>query len=457
MQRLFYFLLVCTVVIFAGFTAPMDEVLAGTVRIETFSESGSLKGRGSGFFISDQGLIVTNHHVMEGAASAIIYLSGGREFRQVIVEDFDEHKDLVLLRVEGIGLPALSLGKSTESKTGDKVWVLGNTLGEYGNSVSQGVISGIRHNDAGFKYLQFTAAISPGNSGGPVLNENYEVVGVAAVTRTDGQNVNFAIPVNYVLGMVENRRGLNLAQYREMSGKGSVHLVRRDRNENLVHPDIDLARRVVIVPFNAHTESGATGRNEMFVALALKLKEMFPSENLVVVEGSLVQEAISEQGRDVFDTYVRQIEPAEIKQLAVRLRANTVIYGTINNFSREFKTEFVPFVGFVSGWQTRYNVDVSLYKLDRDKTVFQSNLRKAQGDIPVDRAAIDISATFYSRLKKEFESFSATNLYGDKPLLLKSSGNDFRLLPQTDSTPNAARKSSRKAEMLERLRKLSGS
>ncbi|MBW7877630.1 MAG: serine protease, partial [Candidatus Cloacimonetes bacterium] len=216
MQRLFYLLLVSAVIVFSGFTATLDEVLAGTVRIETFSESGSLKGRGSGFLISDQGLIVTNHHVMEGAASAIVHLSGGREFRQVIVEDFDEHKDLVLLRVEGIGLPTLSLGKSTESKTGDKIWVLGNTLGEYGNSVSQGVISGVRHNDAGFKYLQFTAAISPGNSGGPVLNENYEVVGVATATRTDGQNVNFAIPVNYVLGMVENRRGLTLAQYREM-------------------------------------------------------------------------------------------------------------------------------------------------------------------------------------------------------------------------------------------------
>ncbi|MBW7877659.1 MAG: hypothetical protein H3C47_16915, partial [Candidatus Cloacimonetes bacterium] len=222
-------------------------------------------------------------------------------------------------------------------------------------------------------------------------------------------------------------------------------------------PDIDLAKRVVIVPFNAHTESGATGRNEMFVALALKIKEIFPSENLVVVDGSLVQEAISEQGKDAFDTYVRQIEPEEIKQLAIRLRANSVIYGTINNFTREFTTEFVPFVGFVSGWQTRYNVDVALYKLDRDKTVFQSKLRKAQGDIPIDRAAIDISGTFYSRLKNEFETFSATNLYGGKPLLLKSSGTDFRLLPQTESIQNATKEPSRRNQLLEKLKKLSGS
>jgi hypothetical protein len=118
------------------------------------------------------------------------------------VVGIDEKRDLILLKVSGIKSQTLTLGDDTKMAAGDTVYAVGNPEGLEG-TFSQGIISGIRQieND---KLLQITAPISPGSSGGPVLNSSGEVVGVAVSTYREGQNLNFAVPVSYLQSLLTN-------------------------------------------------------------------------------------------------------------------------------------------------------------------------------------------------------------------------------------------------------------
>jgi hypothetical protein len=108
----------------------------------------------------------------------------------------DSTRDLALLSISGAKAPALALGDSNEVAVGDEVYVIGNPRGLEG-TFSQGIISGIRQIGSE-SLLQVTAPISPGSSGGPVLNSSGKVIGVAALTFRGGQNLNFAIPISYL-------------------------------------------------------------------------------------------------------------------------------------------------------------------------------------------------------------------------------------------------------------------
>ena len=116
--------------------------------------------------------------------------------------DSDKEYDLAVIKVGGIDAPALPLGDSDTVRIGDKVYVAGNPQGLEG-SFSDGIISAIRHSSTADKFFQMTAPISQGSSGGPVFNERGEVIGVSFATFRNGQNLNFAIPVNYLKPMIE--------------------------------------------------------------------------------------------------------------------------------------------------------------------------------------------------------------------------------------------------------------
>jgi len=150
---------------------------------------------GSGFFIS-KGIIATNAHVIEGASSATAKLVGDAHTLQILgTLALDRNADLVLLKVDS-SAPALILGPSTSPAVGDNVYVVGNPLGLEG-TFSAGMISGVRHIDED-SILQMTAPISPGSSGGPVMDSSGVVIGIAEATFTDGQNLNFAVPAFYL-------------------------------------------------------------------------------------------------------------------------------------------------------------------------------------------------------------------------------------------------------------------
>ena len=174
-----------------------EKALAATVYLEMQDSTGETLSIGSGFFVR-QDLIVTNYHVIEGAARGTVKLVGKHTIYTIEgVTAKSTYDDLVILKVSVPGIKPLPLVKNSDSvKIGAQVYVAGNPKGLEG-TFSDGIISSKRGGHANQR-LQMTAPISPGSSGGPVLNTRGEVIGVSFMTIEGGQNLNFAIPSNYI-------------------------------------------------------------------------------------------------------------------------------------------------------------------------------------------------------------------------------------------------------------------
>ncbi len=171
-------------------------------------------GGGSGFFVSSDGLIVTNKHVVE-ATDAIytVFTNDGKRHEAKVVAR-DPVLDIALIKIEGNNFPYLSLGNSDSLLAGQTVIVIGNALGEFKNTVSVGVVSGLsRSVTAGSSFgkaelldhvIQTDAAINPGNSGGPLLDLSGRVIGVNVAVVQGSQGVGFALPINSIKGAIES-------------------------------------------------------------------------------------------------------------------------------------------------------------------------------------------------------------------------------------------------------------
>jgi S1-C subfamily serine protease len=154
---------------------------------------------GSGFVIGDN-LIVTNRHVIAGASSGYGRLVGTNlKYEIAGTVAVDAAHDLAILSLRGLEARPLAIGDSNQIAVGDEVYAVGNPEGLEG-TFSQGIVSGIRHVDSD-TILQITAPISPGSSGGPILNSNGQVIGIAVATVKDGQNLNLAIPSSYLTAL----------------------------------------------------------------------------------------------------------------------------------------------------------------------------------------------------------------------------------------------------------------
>jgi S1-C subfamily serine protease len=160
---------------------------------------------GSGFLVSSDGLILTNKHVVDIDADFTVILSDGRKFPAKVLAK-DPVKDLAVLKITASSLPTLVLGNSDSIRIGQTVIAIGNALGQFSNTVSKGVVSGLSRSivAAGAlgeperldEVIQTDAAINPGNSGGPLLNLKGEVIGVNTAIVSGAQNIGFAIPIN---------------------------------------------------------------------------------------------------------------------------------------------------------------------------------------------------------------------------------------------------------------------
>ena len=162
------------------------------VLIVISNSAGQETALGSGFLVSADGEIATNYHVIKDAHSAIVKLSNGAFFPVSAVLASDRAKDLAIIKVKGKNLPFLSLAESDKLHVGDRVVAIGSPLGLEG-TVSDGIVSALR-NDGDKKWIQTTAPVSHGNSGGPLLNMSNRVVGVITWGVQSGQNLNFAAP-----------------------------------------------------------------------------------------------------------------------------------------------------------------------------------------------------------------------------------------------------------------------
>jgi len=164
---------------------------------------------GSGFLISGDGYVLTNHHVVDGADKVTVRLSDRREFKAKVVGS-DEQSDVALLKIEASGLPALHLGDSNQLKPGQWVVAIGSPFG-LDHSVTAGIVSAVgRANPyADQRYVPFIqtdVAINRGNSGGPLLNTRGEVVGInSQIFSNSGgyMGVSFAIPIDIAMGAVK--------------------------------------------------------------------------------------------------------------------------------------------------------------------------------------------------------------------------------------------------------------
>jgi S1-C subfamily serine protease len=155
---------------------------------------------GSGFFVRE-GEIASNLHVVEGASRGYAKVVGQTTKYDIEgITGIDPDRDLVLLKSSATRTMSMSLGNSDVLEIGEPVYVVGNPQGLEG-TFSQGIVSSIRQVGSD-KLLQITAPISPGSSGGPVLNSKGEVIGVSVATFRGGQNLNFAIPSNYVKALL---------------------------------------------------------------------------------------------------------------------------------------------------------------------------------------------------------------------------------------------------------------
>jgi S1-C subfamily serine protease len=171
-------------------------------------------GAGTGFVITQDGYIVTNNHVAEGATNIEVAFTDG-EVATAETVGTDPSADLAVLKVDRTGLPTVELGDSDAAQVGDEVVAIGNALAlEGGLSVTRGIISGTDRTvdtDAGSSLvgmLQTDAAINPGNSGGPLLDSQGQVIGIntAIANPASAQNVGFAIPISKAKPIIEDLR-----------------------------------------------------------------------------------------------------------------------------------------------------------------------------------------------------------------------------------------------------------
>jgi serine protease Do len=189
----------------SAITEAVKKVSPAVVTIQVSSGTGG-GGSGSGFIFNSNGWILTNRHVVEGASQIEVVLADSRTFTGTVY-GIDTLTDLAIVRVNATGLPTAPLGSSADLEQGQLAIAIGNPLGNFENTVTTGVISGLgRQITAGDvsqtsseqlnNLIQTDAAINPGNSGGPLLNSAGEVIGVDTAVASSAQGIGFAIPID---------------------------------------------------------------------------------------------------------------------------------------------------------------------------------------------------------------------------------------------------------------------
>jgi S1-C subfamily serine protease len=204
-------------------TVPLDaaslfrKCSSAVVTIQTPS------GFGSGVLIDPAGVVVTNLHVIRGEAKAIVTLANKDAYDDIGVIEVDERKDLVLLKLKGFKLPSVELGDSDKVMVGHSVYAIGAPQG-LALSLSSGIVSSVRDSGDGYQVIQTNAAISPGSSGGGLFDEAGHLIGITTFKINGGENLNFAVPINYVRGLLGSTiTKMTLANLNErLSGSAAV-------------------------------------------------------------------------------------------------------------------------------------------------------------------------------------------------------------------------------------------
>ena len=191
-----------------------ESAIPGVVKILIYDITGVKCGQGSGFFIAP-GKILTNAHVVEKAYSVEIF-SDTESYEQVTILKLLYDVDLALLSVENREEKTLMLENEREILPGERIVTIGNPMG-LEKTISDGIVSAIRYIPGAIQIIQISAPISPGSSGGPLLNLQGRVIGITVATISEGQNLNFAIGIETIITFLEktdNPKKLHTAKAR---------------------------------------------------------------------------------------------------------------------------------------------------------------------------------------------------------------------------------------------------
>jgi hypothetical protein len=172
-----------------------------SVIVNCYNINHDLQKTGSGFFINEKGYIATNYHVTEGAAKVTFILSNGQEFAANRVVYADKVKDLIVYQIINGYTPYVTFGDSSIVETGNRIFTYGSPQG-ISYMISDGLISNSDYVIDGKHYILLTAPVSPGSSGGCLLDECGNVIGITSISFTDAQNINAAIPINTLKSLV---------------------------------------------------------------------------------------------------------------------------------------------------------------------------------------------------------------------------------------------------------------
>ncbi|MGH8077694.1 MAG: DegQ family serine endoprotease [Lysobacter sp.] len=243
---------------------------------------------GTGFLISDDGYVLTNHHVVDGADRVTVKLSDRREFKATVIGS-DQQSDVALLKIEGKGLPALRTGSSNQLKPGQWVVAIGSPFG-LDHSVTAGIVSAVGRNNpyADQRYVPFIqtdVAINRGNSGGPLLNTKGEVVGInSQIFSNSGgyMGVSFAIPIDVAMNAVQQLRSTGKVSRGQLGVV--VQAIDSDDALALGLPDSDGA---LVADVGAGSSADKAGIQRMDVIRAINGKPVIASSDLPPLIGSM--------------------------------------------------------------------------------------------------------------------------------------------------------------------------
>jgi Do/DeqQ family serine protease len=287
------------------------------------------RGTGSGFVISDDGLVVTNAHVIDRADTVTVTLRDGREFPGKVLGT-DPLTDLAVIRIDAKQLPVARLGNSDQLRPGEWAIAIGNPLG-LDNTVTAGIISatgrtsadvGIPDKRVGF--IQTDAAINPGNSGGPLLNQRGEVIGVNTAIRAQAQGLGFAIPINKAQQVAQDlvKNGKVSHPFLGIQMRTLNDRLKQQLNEDPERPlTIRADRGVVIFGVAKSSPAAAAGMKRGDVIVKMNGQEVKTADEVqAIVDKTTVGQVVKVEVNRAGQNVTLDVRPDEFPTQALRRR-----------------------------------------------------------------------------------------------------------------------------------------
>ena len=279
------------------------------------------QGQGSGFITRSDGVLLTNAHVVEGAGTVTVTLPDGRSFPGKVL-GADSLTDVAVVKVAAQGLPVAPLANSADVRPGQWAIAIGNPLG-LDNTVTMGIVSAIaRHNALGggqrVAYIQTDAAVNPGNSGGPLINDRGQVIGInTAIRQAPGAGLSFAIPINKAKQVAQQilQRGRASHPYLGVRLQALTPQLAREVNATGNQCQLPERKAALIVDVVADTPAAAAGLKtcDLITAIAGKAVET-PSDVQLAVEAAKVGEPLAVTIERDGQSQTLEVNPAELPQ-----------------------------------------------------------------------------------------------------------------------------------------------